>query len=271
MRTRNIKPNFFKNDILGGLDPLARILFSGLWCLADREGRLEDRPLRIKAEILPFDDCDADALLSVLHENGFITRYSSDGKNYIDIPKFSSHQHPNIKEAESVIPPPEADREAHFTPQKKEHCESTVPSPSAHGESSPLYLKPNTLNLIPHTLNPIPEDPSEEVLSHFEKVTNKSFRDRETPKALITKTLKKGFSPKELMTATDKLSSEWKDTKYSYLLTPSYIFGDKFEELLLREEPKKASAAAPAGNFSGFSQDRPYDNGSLDSFCNRGF
>jgi len=36
---------------------LARLLYPGLWMLADREGRLEDRPLRIKAEILPYDTC----------------------------------------------------------------------------------------------------------------------------------------------------------------------------------------------------------------------
>ena len=149
MRTRNIKPSFFKNDILGRLNPLARILFSGLWCLADREGRLEDRPLRIKAEILPYDNCDTDALLSLLHENGFIVRYSSGGKNYIDIPKFSAHQHPNIKEAESVIPPPKSDNEASGAPSCDEHGEGTVPAQPFHGERTPLYPKPHTLNLKP--------------------------------------------------------------------------------------------------------------------------
>ena len=53
-RTRNIKPAFFDNDILGGLDPLTRLLFIGLWCIADREGRLEDRPLRIKKTLLGY-------------------------------------------------------------------------------------------------------------------------------------------------------------------------------------------------------------------------
>ena len=53
MRARNLKPGFFKNDALAECDPLARILFEGLWCMADREGRLECHPKRIKAEILP--------------------------------------------------------------------------------------------------------------------------------------------------------------------------------------------------------------------------
>lgn len=51
-RSRNIKPGLFKNEVLGVADPIYTILFQGLWVLADREGRLEDRPMRIKAETL---------------------------------------------------------------------------------------------------------------------------------------------------------------------------------------------------------------------------
>lgn len=277
MRTRNLKPNFFKNDILGSLDPLARLLFSGLWCLADREGRLEDRPMRIKAEILPFDDCDIEALLSVLQENEFITRYASGGKKYIDIPKFSAHQHPNMKEAASVIPPPEGDNGAAETPTESENGESTEKAQCLHGESSPLNLKPQTLNPKPHSSNPKPkakaakpkvlkDDGADAVLNHFEKVTKLHFRDRKTPKALITKTLAKGFTPDELKKVIEKLNSEWKDTKYAYLLTPSYIFGDRFEELLIRPAPKEALKS----NFTNFTG-RDYGDDELESFCNRGF
>ena len=255
MRTRNLKPNFFKNDILGSLNPLARLLFSGLWCLADREGRLEDRPLRIKAEILPFDDCDVDSLLSLLHENGFITRYEAEGKKYIDIPRFTYHQHPNMKEAASEIPPPNPDNKAVLSK-----------APAKHRESSPLNLKPQTLNPKPQTLNPKTESgDADAILDHFEKVTHLRFRDRETPKALITKTLEKGFKPDELKSVTEKLNSEWKDTKYSYLLTPSYIFGDKFEELLLRKSAKEKDK--PKGRFASMNS-RDYTEDDLSSFYN---
>lgn len=266
MRTRNLKPNFFKNDILGSLNPLARLLFSGLWCLADREGRLEDRPLRIKAEILPFDDCDVDSLLSLLHENGFITRYEAEGKKYIDIPRFTYHQHPNMKEAASEIPPPNPDKKAVLSKAPAKHCESLVKAPNKHRESSPLNLKPQTLNPKPQTLNPKTESgDADAILDHFEKVTHLRFRDRETPKALITKTLEKGFKPDELKSVTEKLNSEWKDTKYSYLLTPSYIFGDKFEELLLRKSAGEKDK--PKGRFTSM-ESREYTEDDLSSFYN---
>ncbi|MEI6309491.1 MAG: hypothetical protein WCP58_07610, partial [bacterium] len=66
MRARNLKPGFFKNEYLGKLDPLVRLLFAGLWCLADRKGRLEDRPGKIKIEALPCDDCDVEQMLEDL-------------------------------------------------------------------------------------------------------------------------------------------------------------------------------------------------------------
>ena len=59
-RSRNIKPGFFTNDGLAELPFEVRLLFIGLWTLADREGRLEDRPKRIRMEIFPGDNVDVD-------------------------------------------------------------------------------------------------------------------------------------------------------------------------------------------------------------------
>lgn len=106
-RARNIKPGLFKNEILGVADPLYTLLFEGLWILADREGRLEDRPLRIKGEVFPYRNLDADAMLTWLHEQGFILRYEAGGKRYILICEFTKHQNPHKNESESVIPAPE--------------------------------------------------------------------------------------------------------------------------------------------------------------------
>jgi len=105
-RSRNLKPGFFKNETLAECDPLARLLFEGLWCEADREGRLEDRPRRLKAEILPYDDCDIERLLGQLSDRGFIERYYVGAERYIAIVNFAKHQNPHVREAESVIPAP---------------------------------------------------------------------------------------------------------------------------------------------------------------------
>lgn len=105
MRARSLKPGFFKNEKLAALPFEARLLFIGLWCLADREGRLEDRPKRISAEVFPYERVNVDKLLDVITCHGFTLRYEVDGNRYIQIVNFSKHQFPHPHEAKSIIPP----------------------------------------------------------------------------------------------------------------------------------------------------------------------
>lgn len=104
-RARNIKPALFKNEVLGVADPMATLLFEGLWLLADKAGRLEDRPLRIKGELFPYRErIDIEGLLQFLAAEGFITRYTVGAKRYIQVENFDKHQNPHRNEPESVIP-----------------------------------------------------------------------------------------------------------------------------------------------------------------------
>ncbi len=135
-RARNIKPSFFMNEKLAECDPLARLLFAGLWTIADRAGRMEDRPKKIKAELLPYDDADADGLLQQLALHGFIVRYAAGEHHYIQVLNFVKHQNPHVKEAES-----------------------TIPAPDSHGAST-VQNVPLPLNPIPITDPPIPLPPS---------------------------------------------------------------------------------------------------------------
>lgn len=107
-RSRNIKPGLFTNELLGTADPYLTILFEGLWCEADREGRLEDRPLKINARIFPyrgFTPKKIEALLSELVEFGFIRRYRVAEVGIIQVVNFVEHQSPHSTEKESKLPP----------------------------------------------------------------------------------------------------------------------------------------------------------------------
>jgi hypothetical protein len=106
-RARNIKPGFFKNETLAECPPLVRLLFAGLWCLADRAGRLEDRPKRIRAEILPYDDGNVDDMLNELQRAGFILRYQVGEQRFIQVLNFAKHQNPHCREPESTVPAPD--------------------------------------------------------------------------------------------------------------------------------------------------------------------
>ena len=107
-RARNIKPALFKNEDLGQEDPFVTILFIGLWCLADKEGMLEDRPLRIKAELFPYrDNFDINGYLTVLERLGNIRRFTyarEDEIKVIEVINFKKHQNPHHTEKCVLIP-----------------------------------------------------------------------------------------------------------------------------------------------------------------------
>ena len=120
-RSRNIKPSIFKNELLGEADPLLTILFQGLWCLADRDGKLEDRPKRIKAEIFPYRELpDFNGYLTVLAQLGFIDRYEVGGIAIIKVLNFAKHQSPHKTEKGSELPD---------KPIESGSCDLTVKAP----------------------------------------------------------------------------------------------------------------------------------------------
>lgn len=154
-RARNIKPGFFQNDTLAECSVWARLLFAGLWTLADRDGKLEDRPVRIKAALLPYDNQNVDKLLSELHNRGFIYRYSANGCKSILIINFRKHQNPHSKEPASTIPdpdgPPCLDRQE---PGKTGARTGLEPEPHGSGPADSLNLIPPSLNPHPDSLKP---------------------------------------------------------------------------------------------------------------------
>lgn len=103
-RARNIKPGLFSNELLVELPAFDRLAFIGLWCLADREGRLEDRVKRIKIELFPCDDYDVEEGLARLAAAGFISRYRVSGFSVIEITNFQKHQSPHGTEKDSALP-----------------------------------------------------------------------------------------------------------------------------------------------------------------------
>jgi hypothetical protein len=108
-RIRTLKPQFFTSEDICKRSPLARLLFAGLWCEADRAGRLADNPFQLKLRLMPAEACDVDALLWELASSAIarqlIRRYlAEDGNPYIQVLTFEEHQRPHPKEPPSTIP-----------------------------------------------------------------------------------------------------------------------------------------------------------------------
>ena len=107
---RWLNPKIFDNDKLGMLEPIVRLLYIGLWCYADREGRLDDSPAKIRKTILGYDNVtiqQVNQMLDEIQKQGFIIRYAVDDNNYIQVVNFTKYQYPAINEPESSIPCPE--------------------------------------------------------------------------------------------------------------------------------------------------------------------
>ena len=144
-RARNIKPGFFTNELLGTYEPIIPLLFAGLWCLADKDGILEDRPLRIKAELFPYrDSLDINGYLTVLERDGFVVRYVVERKAYIQVCSFAQHQHPHHTEkAKGYQGPDKADKVSE---------EKQTLTPLSNGYTPSDLLIPDSL--IPDSLIP---------------------------------------------------------------------------------------------------------------------
>lgn len=150
MRARNLKPTFFKNPDLADAGPIAQVLFAGLWCLADKEGRLKDQPRVIKAEVFPYYDADVNGELTKLERLGFIRRYVASGVGVIEVRNFKKHQSPHHTEKASDLPAYQPEKPKESDPRES-HREHTVKSPLRDGGNRSDSLTPDSLT--PDSLN----------------------------------------------------------------------------------------------------------------------
>ncbi len=212
-RARNIKPSFFTNEVLVELPFEARLLFIGLWTLADREGRLEDRPKRIKMSLFPADDLNIDKLLSGLSEKGFIQRYEINDNKYIQILSFAKHQNPHVKESASTIPAPcEHHTEQMHTQDENgaSHADSLIPD-------SPSPIK--TLSR-----SQVNGDVVHRILDFLNDKTEKNYRPVKVNLDLIRQRLREGATEQQCRAVIAIKKRQWQGTDMEQYLRPKTLF-----------------------------------------------
>ncbi len=180
-RARNIKYEFFTNEKLAELPFEVRLLFIGLWTLADKEGRLEERPKKIKALLFPYDDnINVMEMLQKLHEYNFITRYPINEDIYIQINNFKKHQNPHKNEKDSILPqPPVTDCKIDARETSRNYPSTSDKFGNARADS--LLLIPDSLLLIPDCVN----ENSEETHTHKNEDFLINVFDEEIKKAWV--------------------------------------------------------------------------------------
>jgi hypothetical protein len=96
---------------------------------------MENRPKKIKMELLPADDLDVSALLNELAANGLLSFYGENDR-LIWICGFSKHQNPHKDEKASVLPPHPDDLSSDHAGAEEAPCKhgaSTVQDSCLHG------------------------------------------------------------------------------------------------------------------------------------------
>lgn len=95
-RIRTIKPEFWMDEVVGCLEPLARLMFIGCWNLADDEGLLRLNPAFLKAQLFPYDAIsveDSKNILGTILDGGLIFPYKDQKQQqYGWIVNFRKHQ-----------------------------------------------------------------------------------------------------------------------------------------------------------------------------------
>ena len=156
-RARNIKPAFFDNDELADNDPLGRLLFIGLWTIADCNGNLEWRTKRVKKQLLAYDDCCIDSLAINLDKSGFVRFYSDGDKLYLNVINFEKHQNPHKNEKSKGTEIPEYNEEYRQVVDLNRltinrDLSGLKRNDSTSNPADSLNLIPDSLNLIPDSL-----------------------------------------------------------------------------------------------------------------------
>lgn len=108
-RQRFIWPSIWTSENFLELTFRQRLLFIGMFSLADDEGRIKASSKTLKASIFPVDDItlkDIEEDLIVLHNTGSILLYTSENERFAYFPKWGDFQHPRYAQPSKIPSPP---------------------------------------------------------------------------------------------------------------------------------------------------------------------
>lgn len=113
-RKRMIDPSIWQSEDFGKLSNLAKVVFIGLFSLADDEGRGRANPMYLKSILFPYNEkmrsTDVEVALSEISRNMSILFYSYNESNYYSLLSWNTFQKID-KPTESKIPAFEKDNQ----------------------------------------------------------------------------------------------------------------------------------------------------------------
>jgi len=140
-RMRSIKPEFFADQDLAEELPSrdARLLYIGLWGVADEHGRLRGDARWLKGELFAYDDDLTpdviDKLIEMIAQSGRAVRYRVGRSAYLFLPKLAEHQRLEPDKVPSRLPSPDEDQAERG---ERSSSENRADSSERHANSSAL-------------------------------------------------------------------------------------------------------------------------------------
>lgn len=213
-RIRYLKPDFFFDEDLSELSFEVRIGFQGLWCHADKAGRLEDSPKKLKALIFPYDKIDMIKILDTLTKKPFILKYSVNGKNYIQIINWEKHQKPHHTEKDSNMP--EYKYNSNYDINKIKEKEKDKGNGKDKPTQSELGVKQRINNGVITVIN--------NIFEYFCLKTNRKLTLSLERKKILQDRIKEGAVLENMKKAVDNfVNDDWPDRHKYYDIV--YCFG----------------------------------------------
>ena len=106
-RKRMIDPNIWQSEDFSKLSTLGKLVFIGLFSLADDEGRGRSNPVYLKSTLFPYEEgirsADIDKTLSEISSNMSVIFYSCNGSSYYSLYNWNTWQKID-RPTESKIP-----------------------------------------------------------------------------------------------------------------------------------------------------------------------
>lgn len=142
-RIRTVKPEFWTDEKVVAMSPLARLFFIGLWNFVDDDGRAPYSPARLKMQILPADPADVSEILGEIRREKLITVYEVDGKEYFQVCGFSKHQKvDNRSKSKHPAPPITAEQSGKIGQEGKgKGREEDAGASAPHSDEADLYRR----------------------------------------------------------------------------------------------------------------------------------
>ena len=139
-RIRTVKPEFWRDEKVIMVQPVARLLFIGLLNFANDDGVLKDSPLQIKLDIFPADTKigpqEVNKYLHELVKERMIVRYVADYKGkerpFLHIRGFTDHQYIS-RPTPSDLPGPPLKAELNQASQESSESSTGVVLPEGKG------------------------------------------------------------------------------------------------------------------------------------------